>query len=156
VFDSGNKFEIVRDAMPASQWHDVSNEDAMPRGSTPLYDAVVSLCADANKKAKRKTSLVVMTDGHENASQEATKDTSKASLDAAKAKGWDVVFLGADWDAMDQSASVGVTASQTLNVGKGKMMAMAESLSKRTVSYSTGAAMANASWSSEVRKKTSL
>jgi len=156
VFDSGNRFEIVRDAVEASKWRDVSNEDAMPRGSTPLYDAVVSLCADANKKAKGRTSLVVMTDGHENASQEATKDTAKSALDATKAKGWDVVFLGANWDAMDQSASVGVMAATTLNVGKGKMRAMAESLSERTVSYSTGMASANASWSADVRQKTRL
>jgi hypothetical protein len=73
-----------------------------------------------------------------------------------KPKGWDVVFLGANWDAMNQSASVGMTADSTLNVGKGKMMAMAESLSSRTVSYATGATMANASWSASDRKKTSL
>jgi hypothetical protein len=153
VFDSGDKFEIVRNAVQAGEWSAVTDKDAQPRASTPLYDAIVSLCAHAIAAGANKTTLVIMTDGAENASQEATKDTAKAALDAARAKGWDVLFLGANWDAMGQSASVGTQYGHTLNMAEGHMTATMGAVASRTAAYSTGAMPAAAPFSADDRKK---
>lgn len=80
VFDGANNFEVIRDAVVAKSWPVVTDKDASPRGSTPLYDAIVKLCASATKEAIKKTTIVIMTDGAENASQEATKDTARLLL----------------------------------------------------------------------------
>lgn len=140
VFDGANNFEVIRDAVAAKSWPVVTDKDASPRGSTPLYDAIVKLCASATKEAIKKTTIVIMTDGAENASQEATKDTAKAALDAARKKGWDVLFLGANFDAMHQSGDVGTQSMHTINVAHGSMVnSMVRTMATRKFGYASGA-----------------
>lgn len=154
IFDSIDKYDVIRKAVPASAWTPITSKDASPRGSTPLYDAVVSLLADANAMAAEKTTIVIMTDGHENASREATKNTAKAALDAAQARNWDVLFLGANWDAMDQAAGLGVDRGKTLNVSAGRMGAMGQSMATRNTQYASGNLQSSAAWSAEDRERT--
>lgn len=152
VFDSGNKFEIIRDKVMADAWADATSNDAQPRGTTPLYDAVSMLCGHAAAHAAEKTTLVVMTDGQENASAETTKATAKAALDAARAKGWDVLFLGANWDAMSQAADVGTNFGHTMNAAKGRMKDSMTAISTRTANYSSGVLSASANFTEADRK----
>jgi len=118
VFDlhNGVQFDVLRHSVAAKDWTDFREEEAPPRGLTPLLDALVRICAMAEQQNCDKTVLVVMTDGEENSSREATKDTAKAALDRMKSKGWQVVFLGADFDAFGQAMTVGVLRGQTISV----------------------------------------
>lgn len=107
-------FDIVRDSVKVKDWKDITNKDAMPRGWTPLFDAIGKVVALAEKAKAKKTVLVVVTDGEENASKEMTKESAKAALERFKSNGWQVIFLGADFDAFGQAAGVGIGRGQTI------------------------------------------
>lgn len=66
--------------------------------------------ASACEKPTR-VELVIVTDGQENSSQEYTKAAVRAGLEAGKAKGWKVTFLGANMDAAAEAKSLGFAAA---------------------------------------------
>lgn len=147
----GIKFDVIRQAVAASKWEDVTNKDAEPRGMTPLYDAIGRLIGLADKETPEKAVIVVMTDGLENASREMTKDAARAALDRARGKNWQVMFLGAEFDAMAQAASVGTAQAQTINSTTKGLAATLATASTYSANYAaTGRAMA---WSDEDRKR---
>ncbi|MEM7767607.1 MAG: VWA domain-containing protein, partial [Pseudomonadota bacterium] len=116
----------------------VTNDEANPRGMTPLFDAIGRIVSVAEADAPEKAVIVIMTDGHENASREITKDGAKAALDRARAKGWDVVFLGAEFARFDDAGAVGVSASKSMAIGKGQLGASMERLAKQSRAYGKG------------------
>lgn len=78
--------------------------------TTPLYDAIMEAVAFA-KSHKAKGQAVIMailTDGEENASRRATREQVKAELEKRQGKGWTIVYLGANQDAWQVGASIGV------------------------------------------------
>lgn len=107
-------FQVVRDRITPSTWRPVSNVDAVPRGGTPLNDAVGKIVALANAGNYDRVAIIIMTDGHENASKELSVDDAKKLLDACRAKGWQVIFLGANFDNATQAASYGTQSRQTV------------------------------------------
>ena len=123
VFDAhdGLAFEVVRAGVPAATWKDVTDADATPRGMTPLFDAIGRVVALAEKDAPDKAILVIMTDGQENASREMKKDDVKAALDRIEKRGWQVVFLGAEFAKFDDADALGVASSRQMAMS-GKMM----------------------------------
>lgn len=141
VFDGfkGLAFDVLREATPVKKWQPIAVDEVAPRGMTPLYDAVSKLTDLISTDKPETATVVVMTDGLENASIATSKEKAKAQLDELKDKGFDVVFLGADFDAFAQASSLGVAAGQTLNVTQDSYDVAASSLASRTVAYaSTG------------------
>lgn len=119
TFDSMG-FNIIRDGVKAKDFKAVTNEDAKPRGMTPLYDSLAKLVQLAVKENAKKTVIVVMTDGEENCSKEiTTKEGAANIIKGCQDKNWQVVFLGADFDAFGQANSVGVSAGQTMVMTRG-------------------------------------
>lgn len=123
VFDrwsSGTQFDVLRDAIPLHNWTPLSTSEVTPRGDTPLLDAVVRMAAIVERRKAQRSIMVVMTDGEENASHEVTKAQAKAALDGLQAKDWQVVFLGANFDAFHQEAGgLGITRRQTMSMSPG-------------------------------------
>ncbi len=115
----GLKFEVIRDRTAATAWKDVTTAEAEPRGMTPLYDAFARIVALADAAACEKTVVIVMTDGAENASREVARKDAAALVARCKEKGWQVVFLGADFDAFAEADLMGVPRTGTLNVTRG-------------------------------------
>lgn len=149
TFDKPNgefKFEVIRDRITPKTWKPVTNEDAQPRGWTPLNDAVgriVNLAkAGLNGIQYEKVAIIIVTDGQENSSKELSHAAAKALLDECRAKGWQVIFLGADFDNAKQAASYGNLASATVSASpKNFVGAMFASASKRGLYGVTGQAM---------------
>jgi hypothetical protein len=141
VFDSVSH-DVIRDGK-VKVWKDVTSEEVQPRGGTPLYDSVGKIMAEAEEADAKKTVLVVMTDGYENASKEHTQASIKAKVKQFEEKGWEVLFLGANFDAVESvSGSVGVMGSKTMNIAAGNMRGMMDTLSAYTASYAaTGASI---------------
>lgn len=137
VFDGqeGLQFDLLRRKQPALHWEKVTDREAAPRGMTPLLDALGRLIALAETDNPDKAVIVVMTDGQENASREVTRDGVKAALDRVKAKGWDVVFLGANFDNISDASAVGVFASQQMAMAPGTMSASMERMAKKSRAY---------------------
>ena len=119
VFDSSNEplFEIVRDAVTHAKWSELTDADATPRGGTPLWDSVGKMAALMESANDTKSILVVMTDGWENSSVEITTEEGvKEVTKHLEDKGWEIMFLGADFDAVGQASSMGISAGKSLNM----------------------------------------
>ncbi len=98
------QFDDVVDLLHAGPIADCNELTAaiyQPRGSTALLDAVGRAISDAERRPGLKT-IVVLTDGQENASKEWTWETIGARMKELQEKQkWDFVFIGskhADWD----------------------------------------------------------
>jgi hypothetical protein len=144
VFDhqDGLQFDVLRDKVDSSKWTKVSDADAMPRGMTPLYDAIGRIVSRAEADAPEKAVIVIMTDGMENSSTELTNQGAKAALDRARARGWEVVFLGAEFASFGDAEAVGMSASKTMAVGEGQMSGSMNDLAQKARAYGKGAAPA--------------
>jgi len=106
---------------------------------TPLYDAFARIVALADAAAREKTVVIVMTDGAENASREVSGKDARAIVDRCRSKGWQVVFLGADFDAFGEAAEIGVAMTGTLNVRTGRYEAAFRKLAQRTRTFADSA-----------------
>lgn len=137
VFDGqeGLQFDLLRRKQPALHWEKVTDAEAAPRGMTPLLDALGRIIALAEADNPDKAVIVVMTDGQENASREVTRAGAKAALDRVKAKGWDIVFLGANFDNISDAASVGVGGAQQMAMAPGTMNASMMRMAKKSRAY---------------------
>lgn len=141
VFDSqdGLQFDVLREDVDAKDWRPVSGDEASPRGMTPLYDAIGRIVAMAEADQAEKAVIVIMTDGRENASRELTREGASAALERARERGWEVVFLGAEFAKFDDAEAVGMQRSKTMAVSKDAMAPVMESLAAKSRAYATGA-----------------
>ncbi len=146
VFDAqdGLKFDVLRDHAAPDAWKDVTSAEASPRGMTPLYDAIGRIMAMADHDNPKKAVIVIMTDGEENASREVTSAGVKAALDRARAKGWEVVFLGAQFANFADAQHVGMAASKTMAVDKSGLTATMRRLARKSASYGSATTAAPA------------
>ncbi|MBI1340553.1 VWA domain-containing protein [bacterium] len=142
AFDSqdGFQFDVVRKGVDPRKWRNVTNEDVSPRGMTPLYDAIGRIVGMAEADRPEKAVIVIMTDGEENASRELTREGAKAALDRIRSKGWEVVFLGAEFAKFNDAEGVGQSTSRNMAVGKDQLNQSMERLAKKSRDYATGAA----------------
>lgn len=124
IFDS-ESIDVLQRAEPAKSSLELSKQNYIPRSMTPLLDAIGHTVADIDKAVLRdgeKVALVIITDGHENASKEHTKDSIKKLLtDRQDNKGWLVTFLGAEVDAFDEAGAIGIHPGKYLHLKKAKL-----------------------------------
>lgn len=123
VFDSRDLESIQRDCLLADvgQLSDVGAH----WGMTPLYDAINLMTRKLAALDPDKCSIVIVTDGDDTSSQSTDVTQARALLDWCRAKGWQVTFIGADFNnssqakllGADDSNSVGVQAKRLLEAG---------------------------------------
>lgn len=87
-------------------------------GGTPLYDAVNLMGRSLRDLNPPRASIIIVTDGMENGSKHTTHAQAKAILDWCRAKGWQVTFLGADFNNSKQAALLGANPSNSIGVQK--------------------------------------
>jgi len=151
-----DQYEIIRDCS-AGDWKDVTNEDAQPRGMTALFDSCGKIMTTAEKADSRKTILVVMTDGHENASREHNQASIKAKVKEFEDKKWEVIFLGANFDAVDSvSGGLGLMASKSMNIAAGNLSRGFDTLSTYTTAYAATGASINFTNEDKLQSVTTL
>lgn len=138
-FDSANPFELLYDSTPIS---DVDDIELIPRGATPLLDAVGEMLTHIEKANKNNpvddVLLMIITDGYENASQKWTKEAVKKAVDEKKQAGWQILFLGANLDNFADAASMNLDMNKVVrcsNIGN-----TYERLSSKFVTYNTNRA----------------
>jgi uncharacterized protein YegL len=116
-----------------------------PAGGTPLYDAAASVMDRAIERNSKRTVVVILTDGEENSSKEYNQAKIKTKVKTITDKGWEVVFLGANFDVATYTTSAGLASTKFRNVDMTNTMArqsMYTDLSTSTVAYAkTGAAI---------------
>ena len=144
TFDGEYEVEFV--ARPAAE----VAADALrlrPRGSTALLDAMGRTIDDAlarhaamGEAKPGKVLLAVITDGQENASRTYTRDQVFKLVEGRREAGWEVMFIGANQDAIAVGATLGVAAASTisyLSTSSG-VEGMSAKLSTRAMSYRSG------------------
>jgi hypothetical protein len=94
-----------------------------PRGGTPLLDAMgrsieefgLELVALPEDERPGVVILAIMTDGLENSSREFTWLTIKAMVEHQERDyGWNIVYLGANQDAIEVGARMGIQTGATM------------------------------------------
>ncbi len=108
---------------------DVGPLELEPRGSTALLDAMGRLISEAGSRLARLPEdrrpgtvvVAIMTDGMENASREWTHPAIKALVEQqTQAYHWQFLYMGADQDAIEVGASIGVARDYAVTYGRGK------------------------------------
>lgn len=122
-----DRYELVYRDVPVDQVGPLHLE---PRGSTALLDSMARLVTDAGASLSelpeedRPGTVVVaiMTDGMENASHEWTHPAIASLVEQQSDRySWQFLYLGADQDAIEVGASLGVPADHSVTYGRGKV-----------------------------------
>ena len=115
-----NRYELVYDSVPIE---DVPLLVLQPRGGTALYDAIgrlvsevgAGLAATPEDERPGSVTVLVMTDGHENSSQEWTNAAVRELIQRQEAEySWDFVFLGSNIDAVEVGADLGFQRDKSM------------------------------------------
>lgn len=115
----GLDYTVLRDSADVEYCLPLNHEECVARGGTPLYDAMAKMIAQIESDNADEVVFVVLTGGAENASNEYTKEKIAVALERLKEKNYQVVFLGADFNAMSESGKINIAASATLNMKGG-------------------------------------
>lgn len=108
---------------------DVPSLSLHPRGQTALLDSMGKLITDtaaeigALDEAERPGTVIVviMTDGHENASREWRRPGIKVLVEQqTNEHGWEFLYMGASQDAVEVGRGLGVKDSQSITYSRGK------------------------------------
>lgn len=122
TFDSADLHCVQRDGL-ISDWKPFLDDPiGLNNGTTPLYDAINLMGRRLADLDPKNAVIVVVTDGEENASRHTNATQARAILDWCRAQGWQVVFLGADFNNSRQAAALGADDSNSIGVRKQKFL----------------------------------
>ena len=133
-FDDIDPFEIIEDFTDIQQVKQLDVSVFIPRGNTPLLDAIgkgISYTEENIKKYSQNKPVevddfdtdsqvelvifVILTDGQENSSKEFTKDSITKLITEKQNSGWEVIFLGANMDAVSVGTSMGINFGKSMS-----------------------------------------
>ena len=100
--------------VPIADVKPLTRETFKPRGSTALLDAIGRTLKEFTPQ-QRSPTVVILTDGLENASQTYTKAHIKDLIEARQKDGWTFLYLGANQDAFAEASSIGIAPTGTMN-----------------------------------------
>jgi hypothetical protein len=104
-------------------------------GGTPLYDAISLMARKLRDLDPPRASIVIVTDGAENASKSTDLTQAKALLDWMRAKGWQITFIGADFSNSRQARALGANESSAIGVEKRRLTDATSALAKKRARY---------------------
>lgn len=160
-------YEEVFTALPLAE---VKALRLQPRGTTAMLDAIgrsvtaLGQRLSALPEDQRPGSVIVaiMTDGLENASVEFTREQIKTMINHQEdVYGWTFMYMGADQDAIEVGAEIGIGAAQAMTYDRSQSgagyQALSDSVSRYRSATAAGAApqaaRARAAFSDEERKR---
>lgn len=119
-------YDVVYAGLPVRE---VPPLNLKPRGGTALLDAMGRLLTDtraeiaAQPEQQRPGTVIIaiMTDGQENSSRDWSYPAIKSLVEQQTANAdWQFMYMGADQDAIEVGASLGVSRAHSVTYGKGK------------------------------------
>ena len=119
-------YDVVYRGMPVDETPPL---ELRPSGGTALLDAMGRLITEVSAEIaalpedERPGTVIVaiMTDGHENSSRDWTHPAIKALVELHTDQfDWQFLYLGADQDAIEVGARLGVKRDQSVTYSKGK------------------------------------
>lgn len=146
--DQWNKdlLTVLFEQKDLSSISELTEKDFVPRGGTPLYDAVATVIQKVGERLSgivederpEKVLFVIITDGEENASNEWTSNQIKQMIEHQTEKyRWEFVYIGANQNAWSVGETIGVKGKSTLGyvASSGGANAMFRSLSNQSATY---------------------
>lgn len=122
-FDTHRLNEVLVDACPIDEVEGLTKDTFVPRGGTPLYDAIGNLVMDAivreekrlhRKRTKELVTFVVFTDGLENSSRHYDRAKVFEMIEHRQARGWTFLYFGANQDAFAEGRKIGIDPSNVM------------------------------------------
>jgi uncharacterized protein YegL len=122
LFD--NNYELLHDRLDLQAASPLTEKEYFVGGSTALLDAIgrtIHKIGNVQRKSAdeyraEKVLFVIITDGEENSSREYSSDEVKAQIERQKSKyGWEFLFLGANIDAVETAAGLGINRNHAQN-----------------------------------------
>ena len=104
-------------------------------GGTPLYDAIEYMGLELNRIDPQSCSILIVTDGHENGSLVATLERAKQILDWCRGKGWQVTFMGCDFNNSLQAKELGIDEQNAIGVQKKLLSEATKNFAKKRAAY---------------------
>lgn len=122
---------------PLAEVVPLSKESYRPTGMTNLYDAIGETINRLDEEVPGGTNIlvVIITDGHENSSRKYNLQTIHSMITEREKRGWTFVYLGANQDAWQVGASMGLAKGQTLTYDVGAIDQTLNTLSVATSAY---------------------
>src|SRR5690606_9280578 len=108
LYQFDDHYEPNYEKAALSEAKPLNTETYVPRGSTALLDAIGRTINAVEARKPAKAVIVIITDGHENASREFSATKIKAMIDEKTAAGWSFVYLGANQDAITVASQYGI------------------------------------------------
>jgi hypothetical protein len=143
---------VLRMEAPAANFIRLGEDTPKPSGMTPLFDAIGMIHNILRDDGHARKTILVITDGEENASRVISGGAAKELIASWKAKEWDVTFLGADFNAFGQAQGLGLGAKDVLNASQGNFANAMASNAARSMAYASGVATQDLSFSDADRK----
>ena len=116
---NSSRIDIVHAGVPIGEVVRLSHGNYQPDNLTPLYDAVARTIKATEAALvsipNHAVLCAIMTDGEENASHEYTRNDIFALIKSKQDEGWTFAFLGADQDAWDAGAKMGIPGGNTMS-----------------------------------------
>jgi hypothetical protein len=141
-----HEYELVYSNVPLAK---VPPLELSPRGSTALLDGIGKLTVDigadlrALPEDQRPSTVivVVLTDGHENASKEWSRDAVQRLITQQQDQwNWNYIFLGATLDAVETGVDLGVMRGHSMHFSPKAVGATFDALADATTTMRGGAA----------------
>jgi hypothetical protein len=109
--------DVLFRRMPIAEVPEITREHLVPRGATPLIDALCITIGAAKQDyaADDRVIIISVTDGHENSSTEFRIGQLHALIKERSEAGWQFVFLGASIDAYGDAGRFGIGAGTTMS-----------------------------------------
>jgi len=121
LFD--DRTEVLHDRKKLDEVEPMTDREYYVRGCTALLDALggaIHHIGNVHKYAREedrpeKTLFIITTDGQENASRQYSYDKVKKMVERQQKKyGWELLFLGANIDAVSEAGRVGIRADRAV------------------------------------------
>lgn len=131
-----NQYEVSYSKKPIKEVdYLVNGVTFIPRATTALYDAIGRTINEL--QTTDDVIFVIVTDGHENASNEFTRERVFEKIEEKKKLGWKFLFLGANQDAMATGNSLGISSnnSVTYNTNSQSVNTLFSMVSNKMTSY---------------------
>jgi hypothetical protein len=135
--------EMKYRGVPLASAAKLDSSSYRPSGNTALFDAVGNTVQTVSTDGFDKIITVIMTDGEENSSREWTLHAIRELIKSKEAAGnWTFVFLGANLDAFEQGANLGVPMANAVRYDPANYRGVYASLARSTNLFSADAARA--------------
>lgn len=130
-------FVVHREEANLDSYKDIDFNEISPRGMTPLYDATARLINMADQKNSDKTVIIIMTDGEENSSAHYNLVSIKDRINTCMTRGWEVIFMGAEFNADRTASSYGLPNTKVVNSPVRNFTATMNAFATSSAAYAT-------------------